>query len=193
MTLRRFARTAFRKLRGGRRAPVLRAVAKNAICAEIGVWKGDFSERIRAKARPRTLHLIDPWRFVPSYPQRWYGGTAARSQDDMDRIYRDVVRRFADDPRVIIHRLDSARAARQLADVSFDWVYIDADHSYDAVRNDLELWAPRIAPGGVLAGDDYTWRDTDGTCPVGRAVQDFLARRPPRQVTIAGDQYLLRL
>lgn len=193
MKLPRFARTAICKLRGDRRAPVLRAIANNATCAEIGVWKGDFSERIRATAQPRTLHLIDPWRFEPSYPQRWYGGAGARNQDDMDRIYQDVVRRFADDPRVIVHRLDSKSSAKSLAAVTFDWVYIDGDHSYKAVRDDLDLWAPKIRPGGVLAGDDYTWRDEQGTYPVKRAVQDFLAQRSARQVTIDNDQYILRL
>jgi len=193
MKLPRFASAAFRKLRGDRRATVLRAIVKDAVCAEIGVWKGDFSECIRATAQPRTLHLIDPWRFEPSYPQRWYGGAAARDQDDMDRIYQDVVRRFADDPRVIIHRLNSESTARHLATVTFDWVYIDGDHSYESVRNDLELWAPKIKPGGVLAGDDYTWRDEQENFPVRRAVQEFVAQRPSRTVTIAGDQYLLRL
>jgi len=193
MKLPRLASAALRKLRGDRRAAVLRAIPENAVCAEIGVWKGDFSERIRATGRSRTLHLIDPWRFVPSYPQRWYGGSAARNQDDMDRIYQDVVRRFASDPHVIIHRLDSEGAAKHLAAVAFDWVYIDGDHSYEAVRNDLQLWAPRIGPGGILAGDDYPWRDEQGNYPVKRAVQDFLAQRTPGKVTIAGDQYLLRL
>jgi len=193
MTLRRFARAALRKLRGDRRASVLKAIPDNAICAEIGVWKGDFSERIRAAANPSALHLVDPWRFVATYPGRWYGGAAARNQDDMDRIYEDVVRRFAGDPRIVVHRLDSEAAAHHLADVTFDWVYIDGDHSYEAVRKDLELWAPRIRPGGVLAGDDYPWRDEHGNTPVQRAVQDFLAERPTCQATIVGDQYLLRL
>jgi hypothetical protein len=102
---------------GDRRTSVLRAIPADAVCAEIGVWKGDFSDRIRTLARPRMLHLVDPWRFVAAYPQRWYGGASARDQSDMDRIYEDVVRRFAGDPRVAIHRLESAAAARHLADM----------------------------------------------------------------------------
>lgn len=193
MEPRRIASAVLRPFRRDRRASVLRAIPKNATCAEIGVWKGDFSERILAAARPRALHLIDPWRFVAAYPRRWYGGAAARNQDDMDRLYRDVVRRFAHDPRVIIHRLDSQAAATRLADIAFDWVYIDGDHSYEAVRDDLLVWVPRVRPGGILAGDDYTWRDEHGICPVARAVQEFIARQPPRTVIVRGDQFLLRL
>ncbi|HEX9789935.1 MAG TPA: class I SAM-dependent methyltransferase [Kiloniellales bacterium] len=178
---------------GDRRTSVLRAIPADAVCAEIGVWKGDFSDRIRTLARPRMLHLVDPWRFVAAYPQRWYGGASARDQSDMDRIYEDVVRRFAGDPRVAIHRLESAAAARHLADTDFDWVYVDGDHSFHAVLDDLENWASRIKPGGVLAGDDYSWRDEHGAQPVQRAVRAFIARKPPRDLTIAGDQFLMRL
>jgi Methyltransferase domain len=193
MMLPRFAHTALRKLRDDGRAPILRTIGKDAICAEIGVWKGDFSARIRTAARPRTLHLIDLWRFVSIYPRRWYGGASARNQDDMERIYRDVVRRFADDPSVRIHRLDSASAASHFPNATFDWVYIDADHSYHAVLADLEAWAPKIKPRGMLAGDDYTWRDEDGNLSVERAVQDFTARQSPRDVSVVGGQFLLRL
>jgi SAM-dependent methyltransferase len=178
---------------GDRRASVLQTIPEDAVCAEVGVWKGDFSARIRALARPRMLHLVDPWRFAAAYPQRWYGGAAARDQNDMDRIHADVVRRFAGDPHVAIHRLESAAAARLLADIDFDWVYVDGDHSYEAVLDDLENWAPRIKPGGVLAGDDFTWRDEHGAQPVQRAVHEFIARRPPRDLTIAGDQFLMWL
>lgn len=193
MRLPRLACAAFRKFRNDRRASVLRSIPEDATCAEIGVWKGEFSERIKAAARPRALHLIDPWRFVAAYPARWYGGAAARNQEDMDRIHRDVVSRFAGDPRVIVHRLESRSAAESLADTVFDWVYIDGDHSYEAVRDDLKAWASRLKPGGLLTGDDYTWRDEAGACPVKRAVQEFVARQSPRDVTIDGDQFILRL
>lgn len=182
-----------RKFLGNRRKRVLRAIPRDAVCAEIGVWKGDFAARIRAVARPRELHLIDQWRFVPAYPRRWYGGADARSQADMDRIHDKVLDRFAGDPRVVIHRQPSETAALAFADGTFDWVYIDADHSYEAVRADLLGWAPKIRPGGVLVGDDYTWRDEQGALPVRRAVDEFVKNRAPRAHSVDGDQYFIWL
>merc|ERR1711957_462179 len=38
----------------------------------------------------------------------------------------------------------------------FDFVFIDGPHTYRNVRNDLEMWAPRIRPGGIIAGHDFT-------------------------------------
>lgn len=59
---------------------VLRHVPRESTCAEIGVYKGEFSARILKVARPRRLHLIDPWHFEPSpeYAQSWYGGNHRR-------------------------------------------------------------------------------------------------------------------
>ena len=42
------------------------------------------------------------------------------------------------------------------ADKSVDLVYIDGDHSYQAVNKDIELYLPKIKQGGILAGHDYS-------------------------------------
>jgi predicted O-methyltransferase YrrM len=36
-----------------------------------------------------------------------------------------------------------------------DFLYVDAGHSYEAVKADLDAWAPFVKPGGLIAGDDY--------------------------------------
>src|ERR1700679_3478846 len=79
---------------GRRRQALLARLPKQAICAEIGVWKGAFSRQILEEARPLELHLIDPWEFVPTLPGRWYGGKIATSQSDMDAICRRVADQF---------------------------------------------------------------------------------------------------
>jgi predicted O-methyltransferase YrrM len=43
-----------------------------------------------------------------------------------------------------------------LAPEQFDLIFIDADHSYEGVRADIELSLPLLRPGGVLAFHDYT-------------------------------------
>ena len=117
---------------------------RGGVCAEIGVWKGDFSRRIIDFLTPKELHLIDPWAFVPDLPNRWYGGAFARSQDDMDAIHRSVQERFSAEPAVRVHRGSSLDLATQFADGYFDWVYIDGDHSRQAVLCDLRAWHSKV-------------------------------------------------
>lgn len=50
------------------------------------------------------------------------------------------------------------QAAGEIADGSLDWVYIDGDHTYDAVRNDIATYTRKLRSGGWLTGDDYQAR-----------------------------------
>ena len=57
---------------------------------------------------------------------------------------------------------DSAGSAARYEDLSLDWVYIDADHRYEAVRRDILAWLPKVKKGGVIAGHDYAAYPTFG-------------------------------
>jgi hypothetical protein len=175
---------------------VLRHVPRESICAEIGVYKGDFSARILKVARPRRLHLIDPWHFEPSpeYAQSWYGGTTGGGQQNMDMIYDSVCRRFESEVRagvVNIHRSPSAEAATEFSDGYFDWVYIDGNHQYEFARRDLDLYSPKVKNGGLITGDDYGtpgWWNNGVT----RAVDEFMATGKCRKVEIWDHKFVLR-
>lgn len=52
-------------------------------------------------------------------------------------------------------KMDSIEASKLYKDNSIDFVYIDADHSYEAVKNDIIAWLPKVKSGGILAGHDY--------------------------------------
>ncbi len=52
-------------------------------------------------------------------------------------------------------RETSLRAAGHFEEASLNFVFIDADHSYESVNADIEAWLPKVKPGGILAGHDY--------------------------------------
>ena len=158
------------------RRRLLNRVPRGAVCAEIGVWKGDFSARILRHTRPRALHLIDPWLFQPDCPEHPYGGRVAGNQADMDRIHQAVEERFGNAPGVVIHRGASADILSTFPDDHFDWVYIDGDHAYDFVLADLHLCFAKTKPGGLITGDDYT-RGSGQGYPIARAVRAFTKER----------------
>ncbi len=66
--------------------------------AEVGVWRGDFSEVLLYLAEPARLHLVDPWSFQPTgqLAEAMYGSSSIASQAAMDEIAEGVRRRFAD-------------------------------------------------------------------------------------------------
>lgn len=125
--------------------------------AEIGVAEGDFSQQIRDIARPKRLHLVDPW--VHQDDPAYEADLNNVSSTEHEARYLAVQDRFATDieaGRVLLHRTTSVQAAETFTDGSLDWVYIDAMHTYHAVKTDLEAYAPKIKEGGFILGHDYT-------------------------------------
>jgi SAM-dependent methyltransferase len=197
-----FWRWRFAGRRPGReevREFILRRMPRHGVVAEIGVDLGDFSEKILAFNRPRELHLIDPWTIESGeYRQRETTAAAqavasARRLDSVAR-YDFVCDRFASDIAgglVVLHRSNSEVAGAEFPDLCFDWVYIDANHSYECVRRDLELYYRKLRPGGFIVCDDYHhagfWDDG-----VTRAVDEFMASGRARRIFKRRSQFVMR-
>ena len=178
------------------RRALLRRLPKRSVGAEIGVYEGDFSAQILGQLRPRSLHLIDPWRYEagPRYEQAWYGGGVGASQARMDAVHAAVLERFAPEIAagvVVVHRAPSIEAAAGFADGYFDWVYIDGNHLYEFVKADLETYHRKVRTGGHIAGDDY---GAEGWWAGGvtRAVDEFRRSGLCETVLIQDRQFLLR-
>lgn len=168
---------------GDDRTDFIATLPKGGIGAEIGVWKGDFSQQALDGCSPSKLYLVDPWEKNDDKTN--FTSTVAKSQAEIDAVHDAVVKRFAGDDRVEIVRLTSVAAAEFLLEIAFDWVYIDSVHSYEAVAQDLPLWWQRIKPGGVLSGHDIA---KEG---VRRAVLEFTIRHElPFDVT--GNSYSIQ-
>jgi hypothetical protein len=193
--VRKVARVLSRQRDGDSRACILNHISSRSVCAEIGVYRGDFSELILGCA-PKKLHLIDPWKFEPGpeYARSWYGGSLGESQATMDVVYRSVQNRFQTAIRsgiVELHRSTSAGCCLQFPDNYFDWIYIDGNHQYEFVKRDLKMYLPKVKPLGLVAGDDYGvpgwWQDG-----VTAAVDEAIASGWFETLLIENHQFLLR-
>lgn len=176
------------------RAVLLSLLPQGSRGAEIGVHLGDFSARLLEAVQPRELLLIDPWLLVDDAPRRnaWYGA-GRLGQDGMDERHASVLRRFASQVasgQVRVLRQMSGEALGGLPDGGLDWIYIDGDHRYEGVREDLALALAKVRDGGLICGDDYTlgswWKDG-----VVRAVNEFIGSSPVRVLFFMDGQFIL--
>lgn len=117
---------------------------------EVGVSYGGFASHLRGVWKGAMLYLVDRWIHVPEWQD-----SANVSPKQQEEFYYGVCRAFHWRRDVQVWRMDSLEAAARLSDESLDWVYIDADHSYEAVRADIAAWYPKIRQGGIIAGHDY--------------------------------------
>lgn len=176
------------------RRKLLLELPEGSVGVEIGVHLGDFSSRILQEVKPSKLFLVDPWMIFDSadYSDALYGGKAA-GQAEMDERHDSVVRRFQ--PEINSGTVEIHRGTFQSLlekDVSdFDWVYIDGDHTYEAVKADLTLALAAVTRPSVICGDDLqtdSWWGDD----VERAVKAFCYDYDLSLTTI-GNQFLIRI
>lgn len=149
--------------------------------AEIGTQRASFSSFLLSHWGGRRLHSIDPWR---NFDTGEYVDTANVAGDIQEANFRtagDRLRPFGE--RSSIHRKTSTEAAPSFPDGSLDFVYIDAQHHYEAVVEDIETWFPKVRVGGVVAGHDYLDGMVNGTLfGVKRAADEFAASKGFRLV-----------
>ena len=154
--------------------------------AEIGVFAAEFSSRLLTVWRGRQLVSIDPWAAAASEE---YIDVSNLDKAGFDLAYetsRTRLERFGDRSR--IWRTTSAEAAARLPDGCLDFVYIDARHDEASVRQDIELWFPKVRPGGIIAGHDYVDGDLpEGSFGVKKAVDSFFGTRRLR-VHVTGER-----
>jgi len=113
--------------------------------AEVGVYKGDFSKHILENSNVTTLYSIDPWKNEEDLPIQ-----------ELINICKDKLLPFAERSVIVIS--PSLEAVNMFEDNQLDFVYIDADHRYQGVKNDLIAWWTKVKTGGVFAGHDYSKR-----------------------------------
>jgi hypothetical protein len=174
------------------RGRLLESLPKGGVVAEIGVWEGDFSQRILDICQPSELHLIDPWEYMPAFSNTGFG--KKKNADAMGQKYHAVVARFAGDPRVTVHRGTSQTVLPTLADGSLDWVYIDGNHNEPFIGDDIALCLRKVKPTGVIAGDDYNWMAEELGAPVKRAVAAAMESLGPQaRLKVMANQWRLQL
>lgn len=140
--------------------------------AEIGVWRGEYSARF-CEASP-SLHMlcVDPWASYQAWLDTKNEMPRAQAEAFIEEAYAMARSRLTPLNCTIVRAM-SADAVRDVPDASLDFVYIDGNHVYDAVIEDLTLWSPKVRPGGLVMGHDYRVFTNKPTIHVVAAVNAF--------------------
>jgi len=144
---------------------------------EIGVWQGWYMRHLLLRT---SMHIygIDPWVATESYEDvdpKAPGFDPMELGDDGYKwqetryVYTMALLRDVGGGKGTLYRSYSHLVAPFVAPETVDFVYIDGEHTYDAVTQDIADWWPKVRPGGIMAGHDYN-ETNPGTK---RAVNEF--------------------
>ena len=116
------------------------------IGAEIGVLKGEFTERFCEKGL--KMYAIDPWRNYKDYKH-------PKGQKRLDELYNIAKQTLSKYDNCKIIRKTSMEAVTDFKDDSLDFVYIDGRHEFKYITEDVFEWSKKIRKGGIISGHDY--------------------------------------
>ena len=142
---------------------------------EIGVRVGNNLQNLLKNTlfSEGILVGLDAWTEDPNSPEI---NDENFSQHQLDAQYNHCVSKFKNFNHVKIIKSLSIDGSKLFENEYFDFIYIDAAHDYDSVKNDLNNWWDKLKNGGILSGHDYfpdkrIWRGKE--VGVYKAVNEF--------------------
>ncbi len=126
---------------------------KKPVIVEVGSWMGNssvaISNGIRKYCRGALFHCVDIFskEYYASVP-----GLAVGAKTDIRKIFEKNMKGY---PHITM-QMTSLEAAPKFEDESIDFIFIDANHDYEYVRDDINAWWPKLKTGGIMCGHDYS-------------------------------------
>lgn len=135
-------------------------VPENGVIGELGCFKGRSLCSVAdiIKRKKLKVYVVDT-----------FAGTVNEGQGDMDFLqeFKNNIDRFGITDQVTIYKETTNEICNKIENETFDELFVDADHSYESVKKDLENWECKVKKGGTICGHDYG--NHDG---VGKAVNE---------------------
>lgn len=118
---------------------------------ELGAYRGHNAENLLDAMPTLRLTLIDAWGNVPLNDGSTYVDMSA---DKWTLVKGECMRRIsANADRVTV--IEGSTKETHGIEADLDFVFVDADHSYEGCRDDIAAWWPMVKAGGYLCGHDY--------------------------------------
>lgn len=137
------------------------------IGAEIGTFDGYYAEMLCEKIPGLNLFVVDPWEVYDGYRDHKFVSSMqmaeAKTRERLQKYQCTILKEF------------SKTAIEWIPDEYLDFVFIDANHAYPYVKEDIELWTPKVRTGGIVSGHDY-YITKKGNVGVINAVDEYVKK-----------------
>jgi len=120
---------------------------------ELGIRDGQTYFHLLEKCPLIKITGIDIWAKIPYRDGK--DDLKLWPHEENERSVRERAKRFGSRAKLLKGLTDDL--CEQFSDASCDLIFIDADHTYDAVSKDIQNWRPKLRKGGFLTGHDIHW------------------------------------
>lgn len=146
---------------------------ENSHFVEIGCWKGRSASfmgvEIKNSNKKIKFDCIDHWKG--SWEHLKGGPVYDPITDDEDALYNEFLKNIEPIKEFVNPiRMSSIEASLLYEDESLDFVFIDAGHEYEDIKEDILKWLPKVKKGGIIGGHDFS-QDSPGII---KAVNELL-------------------
>lgn len=114
---------------------------------EVGVERALYSETLCRAIPGLHLYGVDCWA-----PYLFYRDHVDSKK--LERFYHEAMQRVVPYNVTLIRKF-SVEAAKDFEDDSLDFVYIDGNHRFEYVVEDLAAWSRKVRHGGIISGHDF--------------------------------------
>lgn len=117
---------------------------------EVGVCAGEYTQKLCQAGL--EVFGVDPWTSYNGYKDHY-----VKHRDYMrglESLYQEARDRTKEYNCTLV-RKKSLEAVDDFEDESIDFVYIDGNHSFRYIAEDLFEWSKKVKKGGVISGHDY--------------------------------------
>lgn len=123
-----------------------------SVIIEVGSWLGRSTSVFGkyAKDNGATVIAVDWWRDNPDV-----GLFVNRDSLDVRKQFLKNMSELGLDRNVASLAMHSSDASRLINDSSVDMIFIDADHRYSCVNDDIKSWYPKLKSRGIICGHDF--------------------------------------
>jgi len=126
------------------------SMPSNGTFVEVGAWLGRSTSFLCANASyHQHIVVVDTWLGSASELLTTH---RLASQIDLFVAFTNNLKGYTYTP----YRIPSKEAAKLFQDGSLDVVFIDAEHTFETTKEDIQSWLPKVKSGGYIAGHDYS-------------------------------------
>ncbi len=138
---------------------------------EIGSYSGESSQVFVEETK--FLYCIDPWKngYDPEDE-----ASEIQPMSEIEQIFNTRMQTYQNYMKL---KTTSIQASTTFDNESLDFIYIDGNHTLEAIKNDITHWLPKIKPNGVIGGHDYNINPINKRAGYVKSVTNAFFNKPP--------------